>query len=236
VTTRLTSDPARDQNPVWSPDGKWVAFASDREGGVFQIYRKDASGAGQEERLTDGPHRKVPYDWSRDGRYLLYLEQQGTTISGNLMALPLQGDRKPILVVEGVSPRSSAAISPDGRWVAYGSEFSGLMEVYVQAFPSPGAPQGRTQVSIAGGYSPKWRGDGKELYYRRGGVLAVAAIQAFPQGIRAEAPRELFNSTSPWNFEVTPDGNRFLLMMLGSLDTRAQKLAVVSHWQATLRR
>ena len=78
----------------------------------------------------------------------------------HLMALPLQGDGKPLLVVEGASP-SRAAISPDGQWVAYGSTFSGSPEVYVQAFPAQGAPQGRTQISIGGGYGPKWRGDGK---------------------------------------------------------------------------
>jgi tricorn protease len=72
VMTRLTSDPARDQNPVWSPDGKWIAFSSNREGGVLQIYRKKASGAGQEERLTEGPLNKFTQDWSHDGRYILY--------------------------------------------------------------------------------------------------------------------------------------------------------------------
>jgi hypothetical protein len=234
VTTRLTSDPARDENPVWSPDGKWIAFSSNREGGVFQVYRKDASSAGQEERLTDGPGNKFLYDWSRDGRYLLYGEQLERRVRSNLMALPLQGDRKPNLVVEGASPRSSASISPDGRWVAYGSEFSGSLEIYVQGFNAAGAPQGRTQISIGGGTAPKWRGDGKELYYRVGERLMVATIEAFPQGIRAETPREMFNSVAPGAYDVTADGLRFLLM-LSPLDQQAQKLAVVSHWQATLR-
>jgi serine/threonine protein kinase/Tol biopolymer transport system component len=234
VTTRLTSDPARDQNPVWSPDGKWIAFSSNREGGVSQIYRKDASSAGQEERLTDGPGNKYLYDWSRDGRYLLYGQQTGRNSRNNLMAFPLQGDRKSILVVEGVSPQSSASISPDGRWVAYGSQFSGSLEVYVQAFPAVGAPQGRTQISIAGGSSPKWKGDGRELYYRAGDRLMAATIQAFPQGVRTEAPHELFNPGSRWAYDVTPDGRRFLLM-LSPMDQQAQKLVVVSRWQSGLR-
>ena len=236
VMTRLTSDPARDQNAVWSPDGKWIAFSSNREGGVLQIYRKNASGAGQEERLTEGPLNKFTLDWSHDGRHILYAEETSGGVRGNLMALPLQGDRKPVVAVEGASLNSGAAISPDGRWVAYGSTFSGSLEVYVQAFPAQGAPPGRTQISIAGGSGPKWRGDGKELYYRNraGSALMAASIQALPQGIHAETPRELFNPGVPFDYDVTPDGRRFLVM-LGILDQQERKLNVVSHWQAALR-
>jgi serine/threonine protein kinase len=240
VMNRLTSDPANDANPVWSPDGKWIAFSSNREGGVFQIYRKDASSAGQEERLTEGPLRKIVLDWSRDGGYILYGEQSSATTSGNIMALPLEGSRKPILVVQGAAPQSSAAISPDGRWVAYGSTLSGSFEIYVQAFPAAAswanaAPQGHTQISIAGGGTPKWRGDGKELYFRTGTALMVAAIQELPQGIRAETPRELFRPGETFSYDVTPDGQRFLVM-LTTAGQQVQKLTVVSHWQAALRR
>jgi serine/threonine protein kinase len=235
VMTRLTSDPARDQSPVWSPDGKWIAFASNRKGGVFQIYRKDASGAGQEESLTNGSYDKFPYDWSRDGRLILYGEQAGRGGGGShLMALPVQGDRKPVLVVDEVSPRTTAAISPDGRWVAYGSEFSGSLEVYIRAYPAPDSPQGLTQISTAGGLSPKWRGDGKELYYRSRTGLMVAAIQASAQVIRAETPRELFNAPI-LGYDATADGQRFLVMR-GTLTQDIQPLTVVSHWQAGLRR
>jgi Tol biopolymer transport system component len=254
VMTRLTSGP-EDRVPVWSPDGKWIAFSSKRQGGVFQIYRKDAFGAGREESLTEGPVNKFAFDWSHDGRYILYGEQPSGRTRSNLMALPLQGDRKPILVVEGVSPRSSATFSPDGRWVAYGSEFSGSLEIYVQAFPAafPGgtAPQGPIQISIAGGAMPKWRGNGRELYYLgRNAALMAAAIQPFPPGLRAETPHELFNPGGPVGYDVTPDGQRFMLMPtiqnernggFGSPNAptitlgNTQKLNVVSHWQAALR-
>jgi Tol biopolymer transport system component len=232
--TRLTSDPARDQNAVWSPDGKWIAFSSNREGGVLQIYRKNASGAGQEERLTEGPLNKFTLDWSHDGRYILYAEETRGGVRGNLMALPLQGDRKPLVAVEGASLNSGAAISPDGRWVAYGSTFSGSMEVYVQAFPAQGAPPGRTQISIAGGSGPKWRGDGKELYYTKADALMAALFQDVQQGIRTETPRELFNPSGQFGYDVTPDGRRFLVM-LSTQGQQQRKLNVVSHWQAALR-
>ena len=144
--TRLTFDPARDGMPVWSPDGKQVAFSSDREGGVTQIYRKDASGAGQEERLTEGPTQKVVLDWSKDGKYLLFREVNPGT-GRDLVALPLEGDRKPIPVVKTQFEESTGAISPDGRWIAYASNDSGRNELYVQAFPGAGAgPKGRWQT------------------------------------------------------------------------------------------
>ena len=242
VMTRLTSDPATDRNPVWSSDGKWIAFSSSREGGVLQIYRKEVSGGGQEQRLTEGPNAKFVLDWSHD--YILYVELP-SSITSKLMALPADGASKSIPVAEGISPLSSAAISPDGRWVAYGSQFSGSLEIYVQAFPPgwPGkdAPQGRTQISIAGGSNPKWRGDGKELYYTsaaatRGSstALMAAAIQVFPQGIRAEAPRELFNAGALFNYDVTPESQRFLLMPI-TQEQQQRRLNVVSHWQAALR-
>jgi Tol biopolymer transport system component len=243
VMNRLTSDPANDQNPVWSLDGKWIAFSSNREGGVFQVYRKDASGAGKEERLTEGPLNKFVLDWSRDG-YILYGEQNSASVSMNLMALPLEGDRKPIPVVQGASLNSVASISPDGRWVAYGSTSSGSHEIYIQAFAAAAswgkaAPQDRPQISIAGGLNPKWGSDGKELYYtapgRNGYALMAAAIQELPQGIRTETPRKLFDPGEQFLYDVTPDGRRFLLMPI-TANQQVQKLTVVSHWQAALRR
>jgi Tol biopolymer transport system component len=163
VMTRLTFDAARDGFPVWSPDGKQVAFSSDRDGGVAQIYRKDTSGAGLEERLTEGPNQKYVLDWSRNGKYLLYREASPST-GRDLMALPLQGEKKPLPVVNTLFLESTGAISPDGRWVAYASNDSGRFKLYVQAFPGGAGPKGRWQVSNGGAYDVKWRGDGKELY------------------------------------------------------------------------
>lgn len=241
VMTRLTFDPGRDGFPVWSPDGKQVAFSSDREGGTPQIYRKDASGAGTEERLTDGANSKVVLDWSKDGKYLLYREERPGT-GRDLMALPLEGDKKPIPIVGTQFLESTGAISPDRQWVAYASNDSGRYELYVQAFPGAGTgPKGRWQVSNGGAYEVKWRGDGKELYYEtQDGKVMAAAIQAGPQGIRVETPRILFSADfrngSLHEFDVTPDGQRFLLILNSRNEGNSERLTVVSNWQAALRK
>jgi hypothetical protein len=241
VMTRLTFDPATDRLPVWSPDGKQVAFSSDRDGGVAQIYRKDASGAGQEERLTEGPNQKLVLDWTKDGKYLLYREVNPGT-GRDLTALPLAGDRKPIPVVKTQFSESTGAVSPDGRWLAYASNDSGRNELYVQAFPGgAGAPKGRWQVSNGGAYEVKWRGDGKELYYESlDGKMMAAAIEAGPQDIRAETPRVLFSANfrtgNLHEFDVTPDGQRFLLILDSRTEGNTDRLTVVSNWQAALRK
>ena len=241
ITTRLTFDPADDSNPVWSPDGKMIAFSSNRDGGVLQLYRKPASGAGTEERLTEGGNPKTVLDWSHDGRYLLYREDNPQT-NRDLMALPLEGDRKPIAVVNTPFAESTGALSPDGRWVAYASNDSGHNEIYVQAFPGGGGPPGRWQVSNGPAYAVKWRGDGKELYYEtqdNSSRVMTVAIQAGPQGIRAEPPRALFTADfqggSLHQFEVTPDGQRFLIALQGA-ETSRSPLTVISNWQASLRK
>jgi Tol biopolymer transport system component len=242
VMTRLTFDPATDGMPVWSPDGKLVAFVSARDGGVSQIYRKDASGAGPEERLTEGSNPKFVLDWSKDGKYLLYREENPGT-GRDLMALPLQGDKKPIPVVNTPFNESTGALSPDGRWVAYGSNDSGHYEIYVQAFPGAGipGPKGRWQISNGGAYDVKWKGDGKEIYWEsQDGKVMAAAIQAGPQGIRAETPRALFSAEfrtgGLHEFDVTPDGQRFLLILDSAAAGNTERLTVVSNWQAALRK
>jgi len=240
VMTRLTFDAAQDGLPVWSPDGKWIAFSSDREGGVQQIYRKEASGAGKEERLTEGPTPKQLLDWSRDGRFLLYRDNDPKT-GRDLVALPLEGDRKPIPVVHTQFMESTGAISPDGRWVAYASNDSGDNQVYIQAFSgSAGGPSGRWQISTGGGYDVKWRGDGKELYYiSPNREMMAVALKASPQGIQAETPRALFSPdfdpTSLRQFDVTPDGQRFLMVVNAQPQSEAA-LTVVANWQAALRK
>jgi dipeptidyl aminopeptidase/acylaminoacyl peptidase len=240
VMTRLTLDPGVHRTPVWSPDGKYVAFVSDVSGNVFQIYRKESSGSGSEERLTEGQHNKSLLDWSKDGRYLLYREE--TSTGWDLMALPLAGDRKPITVVKTGFLQSTGAISPDGHWVAYTSNYSGTNQLYVQAFPGDGSgPKGRWQISNGTASEVKWRGDGKELYYEAAdgsGKVMAAAIQTDREGVRAETPRVLFTAEffpqGFHQFDVTSDGKRFLMMLNPPAQGKADHLTVVTNWQAAL--
>jgi Tol biopolymer transport system component len=242
VMTRLTFDPGEDRLPVWSPDGKQIVFSSNRENSTAQLYRKDASGSGAEERLTDGPTVKIPLDWSKDGKYILYRDDNPKT-GRDLMALPLTGDRKPFPVVNTQFAESTGALSPDGRWVAYASNDSGQNELYIQAFPGLGGPKGRWQVSNNSGYDVKWRADGKELYYQTSttGMMMAAGIQAGPEGVRVETPRVLFmadfNNGGLHQFDLTPDGQRFLMVLnFRAAEGANQRLTIVTNWQAALRK
>jgi serine/threonine protein kinase/Tol biopolymer transport system component len=248
LMTRLTFDPAADTFPVWSPDGRQVAFSSTRDG-VQQIYRKDAGGAGQEERLTEGGNPKRLTDWSREGRYLLY-EEQSSKGGVDLMVLPMDvpegAARRPIPFLQSPFDKHNGAFSPDGKWIAYNSNESGVYEVYIQAFsPSGGAfpsAGGKWQVSSGGGGYPRWRGDSKELFYSGGGGIMAASLHVATGRVDIDAPHELF----PWYglgissvVDVTPDGQRFL--MYGAPGTsgsteRPNPLTVVVNWQAGLKK
>jgi dipeptidyl aminopeptidase/acylaminoacyl peptidase len=244
VMTRLTFDPKEDGIPLWSPDGRHIAFYSNRTGNR-QIYRKDAGGGGREEQLTTDAGDKFPSDWSPDGRFVLYIAPAapaGGRGGGGLWALPVDGDRKPVEVDIGrrVTPGASAQFSPDGKWIAYASTDSGRSEVYVRSFPESGSPW---QVSTQGGLAPKWRTDGKELFYMgpdRESILA-AAVRTSGAIFQSDTPRELFRMTripdrivSP--YEVTLDGQRFLVLQPTADRGDVSPLTVLMNWQARLKK
>jgi serine/threonine protein kinase/Tol biopolymer transport system component len=213
VTTRLTLDPADDINPVWSPDGLRVAFTTFRKGNA-DIFVKNANGVGAEAPLLDTPSNEFVEDWSKDGRYLAY--KLGQDAFEDIYALPLFGDKKPIPVVQGPFRKDEPQFSYDGKWIAYTSDESGTFQVYVIEFPGG---KERHQVSTTGGGQPRWRRDGKELFYKApdNGVMAVDITLG--TRIESAVPRRLFyaaTSTSSVDpvrhqWSVTPDGQRFLL-------------------------
>ena len=215
---------------------------SDREGGIPQVYRKDISGTGEEERLTDGPNRKLALDWSRDGRYILYREVAPGTTGMDLWALPLDGPTayKPFPVVKTSFNEGGGRFSPDGKWLAYNSNETGTSQIYVQAFPAPASGSGRKwQVSHDGGQEMRWRADGRELYWvTPGGKIMLAEIQAGPSGVQSGTPRELLTApiytATSGSFDVTSDGQRFPLLLFSSLGQGSIRLNVMSNWQAGL--
>ena len=158
--SRFTFSPAPDTNPVWSPDGSKIAFVSNRDG-VTAIYQRAASGAGQEELVMKMAGATILNHWSPDGKYLLFFMQNPKT-NFDVGVLPMSGERKITWVVQSEFIDAETNFSPDGRWLAYSSNETGRLEVYVQPFPANGS---RWPISTSGGRQPSWRRDGKELFY-----------------------------------------------------------------------
>ncbi|MDA2938906.1 serine/threonine-protein kinase [Acidobacteria bacterium AH-259-A15] len=163
TSSRLTFDPADDLNPVWSADGTRIAFTSDRKG-QRDIYQKMASGTGEDELVLESGEQKSVTDWSADGRFLLYSVRNPQT-GTDVWMLPLSEEGKPTPFLQQSFREREAQFSPDGRWVTYESNESGTRQVFVQPFPATG---GKWQISTQGGVQPRWRRDGKELFYIAG--------------------------------------------------------------------
>jgi len=272
-TTRFTFDASLDRFPVWSPDGSRIVFDSTRKG-HRDLYLKASNGAGSEELLLESAQDKVVYDWSRDGRFLVY----GSTdpqMSYDLWVLPMEGDpsvgslrgsgqagqgRKPFVFLKTNFDERRATFSPDGRWVAYMSSESGQYEIYVRPFlqgglsakteggPVPvsgttsgtvsgGRAGGQWQVSTSGGTSPRWRADGKELYYiAPDGKLMAAPIAASSATVEPGTPVALFQTrifgggTVPnlgIYYDVTGDGH-FLIDTV--LEDAASPITLLLNW------
>ncbi|MEO7145578.1 MAG: protein kinase [Bryobacteraceae bacterium] len=240
ITTRFTFQSARDVYPVWSPDGKQIVFSSLRDGAP-NLYLKAAGGAGNEERIGSPSNNvQLPYDWSRDGRYLLYTEHAPGT-NDDLWVLPMTGERKPVPLLQTQFDETQGQFSPDGRWVAYISDESNRYEVYVRSF---NGPPGKFQISSGGGTEPRWRGDGKELYYvSSDGKMMAAAVKATADGFERETPRVLFEARALsggggnffYHYDVARDGQRFLIVA-PTEESTAQPLTLVTNWQAGLKK
>jgi serine/threonine protein kinase len=169
--TRFTSDPATDQFPLWSPNGAQIAFASNRKK-TLDLYLKQSSGTGAEELLLETANPKAPQDWSKDGRFLLYVDVDPKT-AFDLWALEMVGNqRRRRLVVNTRFDERHGQWSPDGHWVAYQTNESGQFQIVVQPFPEL---SGKWQVSTNGGIEPRWRADGKELFFIDPGARLMAA-------------------------------------------------------------
>lgn len=231
VTQRLTSDPAPEQSPIWSPDGKRLVFSSSR-GGHFDLYQTSSSGYGGQQLLYASNDNKYASSWSADGRFILF----STEKRDGIWVLPVEGVGKHAAVsfLQSHANERSAVFSADSRWIAYVSDESGQPEVYVQQFSLPGSssPGGpRVLISRNGGTSPHWRADGKEIFYRSAdGTLMSVPLTTDP-ALRPGVPKRMFAIDRLW--EVTRDGNRFLVSV--PVEKSVSPFTVVLNWQSELK-
>ena len=234
TTAIVTTGAATGNFPVWSPDGKSLAFGSDREG-VYNIYMRSSADVGEEELLFRSRENKFVSDWSRDGRYLIYAERVTGTGGQDLWVLPMFGDRKPFRYLPAnTATLRDARFSPDGRWVAYASDESSSTQVYVQSFPGGSS---KIQISTAGGMQPRWRADGKELYYvALDGELMAVEVKANHR-FEVGDPKPLFKT---WidnieaGYEPSHDGQRFV-MLAPEGDLSSAPLTVILNWTEAIK-
>jgi serine/threonine protein kinase/Tol biopolymer transport system component len=222
--------------PSWTPDGKRITFISNKDG-PQNIYWQLANGSGGLERLTTSQYTQVPMSWSPDGRLLSFLEVNPAT-GYDIWILRLS-DHKELPFLKTPFNESVPRFSHDGRWLAYISNESGRYEVYVQPYPGPG---GKWQISTEGGTEPVWNPNGRELFYRTGNKLMAVDIATQP-GFSAGKPRMLFEGQyrptplSNPNYDVSPDGQRFLLVKPSEQEQAAPtQINVVLNWFEELKR
>ena len=235
--SRFTQEESAESFPVWSPDGTKILFDSDGKG-RFDLYQKLATGLGAPEPLLETMLPKRPLDWSKDGRFLLFRVDAQKT-GQDLWALPLTGDRKAFPVVETNFLDANGQFSPDSRWIAYQSNKSGRFEIYVRTFPTG---NGEWQISTTGGTVPKWRGDGKELYYigPDSKLMAVhVRVSSDGQSIEVDSPSVLFQTRMIYaaslaarrhDYDVMPDGQKFLINVIGD-EKAAAPITVLLNWK-----
>jgi Tol biopolymer transport system component/tRNA A-37 threonylcarbamoyl transferase component Bud32 len=247
VSTRLSS--RLGQYPQWSPDGTRVAWLTRNDDEVVGIYEKRANGVGDESLLlkigAQGGGTTFPTDWSSDGRFLLYYARSERTRI-DIWALPLFGDRKPYPVLNTEFDEHQGQLSPDGHWLAYRSDVDGSYEIYVRSFTAEGkVGTERQRISTGGGSQPRFRRDGRELFYLAddGWMMAVAltaTATTFAPGPpkRLFKPRMLTRGFEPqFEYDVTRDGQRFLIgNILDGPEGTPPRPMVILNWAAGLKR
>jgi eukaryotic-like serine/threonine-protein kinase len=236
TSTRLTFEGNYNLNPAWTPDGKRIAFESNKEG-TPNLFWQLADGSGGLERLTTSEYIHAPISWSPDGQLLAFFEINPTT--GFDIWLLRLGDRKAQPFLQTRFDEAVARFSPDGRWLAYTSDESGRYEIYVQPYPGPG---GKWLISTEGGTEPAWNPNGRELFYRSGDKMMAVEIATQP-GFAAGTPRMLFEGRyerAPVpiaNYDVSRDGQRFLMLKPSeSAGAAPTQINVVLNWFEELKR
>ena len=230
TSIRLTFQGNTNYFPVWTADSGRIAYESDKEG-PLNIFLQPADGSGSPERLTTSEYPHNPMSWSPDGQLLAFSELNPTT-GFDLWVLHL-GDRKAQPFLRTPFNESAPRFSPDGQWLAYVSDETGRQEIYVLPYPGPG---GKWQISTEGGREPVWNPNGRELFYRNGDSMMAVDVATKPV-FAAGKPRVLFEGryaptvfTAP-NYDVSPDGRRFLMLKPSeSAEAAPTRINVVLNW------
>jgi Tol biopolymer transport system component len=237
LSKRLTFGGSGGMDAVWSPDGRRVAYAS-RPKKALDIFQRNVSGIGTEELLLEDDADKYPLGFTRDGKFLLYFVPTGAA-TGHVWLLPMSGDRKPRPFNHTKDSEVPAEVSPDGRWIAYVSDESGRREIYVTSFPDA---TGRWQVSTTGGENPRWRSDGKEMFFTAGDRFMAVDVETTGVQFEVGVLRPLFNVRVPppalgtrSTYAVSPDGQRFLINMWDPKAAFAP-ITVVVNWPEALKK
>ena len=217
---RLTFDASQNNGtPVWNPDGTKIAFSSMRNGKTG-LYVKPADGTAKEELIFESELPKWPMSWTPGGKELVF-EQVDPRTHEDIWVVPVTGDKKPVAVLQSEARERYPQVSPDGKWIAYSSNETGRSEIFIKQFPEG---PGKWQISTDGGFTPKWRGDSKELFYDLSPNILAADIHVVGGSIQAGAPHVLFGITPPGPnlpldyifYSVTSDGKRFLVPQAGA--------------------
>jgi eukaryotic-like serine/threonine-protein kinase len=240
TTTRLTFDPSEDWWPLWTPDGERIVFASSRSGN-FDLYWRRADGTGPEERLTTGSQHEFPESWGNGGRDLVFMEcPTPQTGPCDVSVLSMSGERQAKVLLPTKFNEQTAAVSPDGRWLAYDSNESGQPEIYVRPFPD--VEGGRWQVSTGGGMEPLWGPKGDELFYRTTTSLMVVPVRTGSTPTFGNAAT-LFNIGRYLNvgggrhYDIAPKSDRFMLTAPVTPEGGAAgQIVVVQNWFEELNR
>jgi Tol biopolymer transport system component len=229
TSTRLTFNPDPDSAPIWSPDARRVAFASRRDGRV-QLMATSAAGGGTEEVIATWPYMLQPTDWSMDGRVLFFTTRNPKT-GLDVWAMPIDGDRKAWPLLQTAFDESDARLSPDGRWLAYVSNESGIDQIYVRSFPTP---ESRFQISANGGTHPHWRGDGRQLLFVAPDSMLMAVGVDRGAAFTAGTPERLMRLPDATDFALRPGAEQFLIPMPHDQHSRPE-LQVIVNWMNELR-
>jgi eukaryotic-like serine/threonine-protein kinase len=236
--SRFTFGPAVNIFPVWSPDDTRIVYASNRQG-THALYQRLTSGAGGDELLLDSKTSyRWPTDWSPQGHIAFQSRDMKARMTVDVGFVSGGADRKAVTLLGTAFDERSPQFSPDGRWLAYASDESGSFEVYVQPFPGPGR---KWQVSIGGGAYPRWKPDGKEIFFLKLPEKMLMAVEVKPgPTFEVGEPRALFQTQIKsidfgTQYDVSPDGSRFLINTL--IDPgKSEALTIVQNWQAGLKK